>query len=185
MRPTEIAGTYARSLFELTSLTGTVTDAEEQLGNVVKTVRGHVDLRDALSDGSVPAEKKREILREIFGEAVDPAVLSITQVVVASGHVDMLSDVAAAFSSLVEEQLGVVPAQVTTAVPLTDPLRAKIAAKLEGSLGKKVVMREQVDPQILGGVIINVAGRVLDGSLRKQLVGMRQALTTASAGGEA
>jgi F-type H+-transporting ATPase subunit delta len=184
MRNSEIAETYARSLFELSSLTDSVTDAEAQLADVVKTVRGHADLRDALADATVPAAKKRDILREIFGEAVDPAVLSIVQVVVETGHVDSLAEVATAFSSLMEEQLGVVPAVVTTAVPLTDALRTSLSAKLEASLGKRVVLRETVDPSILGGIIINVAGRVLDGSLRKQLNGMRTALSTAS-GGEA
>jgi F-type H+-transporting ATPase subunit delta len=184
MRTSEIAETYARSLFELGSLTGTVTDAEAQLNDVVKTVRGHVDLRDALADATVPDEKKREILREIFGEAVDPAVLSIVQVIVASGNVDKLGDVAVAFSALVEQELGVVPAEVTTAVPLTDQLRASLSAKLEGSLDKRVVLREKVDPEILGGIVIKVAGRVMDGSLKKQLSDMRRALATASAGGE-
>ncbi len=184
MRESEIAGTYARSLFELSGLTGTATDAEAQLGEVARTVRGHADLRDALAAAAVPAAKKRDILREIFGEAVDPAVLSIVQVAVETGHVDMLGELASAFTSLVEEELGVVPADVTTAVPLTDGLRARLSEKLESSLGKRVVLREKVDPQVLGGIIINVAGRVLDGSLRKQLNGMRTALATASAGGE-
>lgn len=185
MRTSEIAETYARSLFDLASLTGTVTDAEGQLGDVVKTVRGHVDLRDALADPTLPADKKRDILREIFGGAVDAAVLSIVQLVVASGNIDVLGDVSTAFAALVERELGVVPAEIVTAVPLTDALRERLSAKLEGSLGKRVVLREKVDPSILGGIVINVAGRVMDGSLLKQLTSMRLALATASAGSEA
>ncbi len=185
MRSSEIAGTYARSLFELSSLTGTVTDAEAQLKQVVATIRGHVDLRDALADQTLPPAKKRDVLREIFGEAVVPAVLSIVQVVVESGNVDVLGEVATAFTQLVEDEFGVIPAEVTTAVPLTEELRASLSAKLEDALGKRVVLREKVDASILGGIIINVAGRVLDGSLLKQLNGMRTALSTASAGGEA
>ncbi len=50
MRTSEIAETYARSLFDLASLTDSVTVADEQLAGVVKTVRGHVDLRDALAE---------------------------------------------------------------------------------------------------------------------------------------
>jgi F-type H+-transporting ATPase subunit delta len=184
MRTNQIAETYARTLFELSSLTGSVTDAEAQLNDVVKTVRGHVDLRDALADATLPADKKRDILREIFGEATSPAVLSIVQVIVESGHVDVVSDVAAAFSALVEQELGVIPAEVTTAVPLTDALRGSVSAKLESLLDKRVVLREKVDPSIIGGIIISVAGRVMDGSLLKQLTEMRLVLATASAGGE-
>jgi F-type H+-transporting ATPase subunit delta len=185
MRTSGIADTYARSLFELASLTDSVVDAEAQLGEVVRAVRGYADLRDALGSPSVPADKKREILREIFGEIVQPPVLAIVTVVIEAGHVDALTDVAAAFTALVEDQLGVVPASVVTAVPLSDALRAQVAEKLSASLGKRVVLRETVDPAILGGIVINVAGRVLDGSLLKQLNGVRQALATATSGGEA
>jgi F-type H+-transporting ATPase subunit delta len=185
MSRSEAAETYARSLFDLASLTDSVTDAEEQLQRVASTIRGHVDLRDALADPAVPAEKKRDILREIFGDNVTPAVLSVTQLAVESGHVDMLPEVTRDFSSIVEEELGVIPAQVTTAVPLTDALRSALSAKLDASLGKRVVLREKIDPAIVGGIVIKVAGRVLDASVRKQLVEMRTALSMASAGSEA
>lgn len=185
MRTSGIADTYAGSLFELASLTDSVVDAEAQLGDVVRSIRGHGDLRDALADAGVPADKKRDILREIFGETVQPSVLAIVQVVVEAGHADELDNLATAFTELVEEKLGVVPAFVVTAVPLNDTLRTLIAEKLAASLDKRVVLRETVDPAILGGIVINVAGRVLDGSLLKQLNGVRQALATASSGGEA
>jgi F-type H+-transporting ATPase subunit delta len=185
MRTSTVADTYARSLFDLASLTDSVVDAGAQLEDIVRTVRGHVDLRDALSGGAVPADKKRDILRELFGEAVEPSVLAIVQVVAEAGHIDSLGEVATAFKALVEEQLGIVTASVTTAVPLTDALRTQVAGKLSAELGKRVALRETVDPAILGGIVIKVAGRVLDGSLRKQLTGVRQALVTASSGGEA
>jgi F-type H+-transporting ATPase subunit delta len=185
MRTSEIAATYAASLFELASVSGTATLADEQLGDVVRTIRGHVDLRDALAGAAVPAEKKREILREIFGESTTPAVLAIVQLAIDSGHVDELGEVAAVYAALVEDKLGIVPAEVTTAVPLTDELRASITGKLSGSLGKRVELRERVDGSILGGIVIKVAGRVLDGSLLKQLNDVRSALSTASTGGEA
>jgi F-type H+-transporting ATPase subunit delta len=185
MRTSEIAATYAASLFELASMTDTVSAADQQLGDVVKTIRGHVDLRDALSGAAVPAEKKRDVLREIFGASITPAVLSIVQLVVENGHVDELGEVAAVYAALVEDKLGIVPAEVVTAVPLTDALRASISEKLSSSLGKRVELRERVDDSILGGIVINVAGRVLDGSLRKQLLDVRSALSTASTGGEA
>lgn len=185
MRTSEIAATYARSLFDLAALTDAVTKADEQLGEVVKTIRGHVDLRDALAHPTVDAAQKREVLRGVFGEHVVPAVLAVVQLIVESGHLDMLGEVSSAVSHLVEEEFGVVPAQVTTAVPLTDALRASLTAKLTSSLGKRVELREKVDPQILGGIVINVAGRVLDGSITKQLQGMRTALSSAPQGGEA
>ncbi|HEY5488953.1 MAG TPA: F0F1 ATP synthase subunit delta, partial [Candidatus Limnocylindrales bacterium] len=77
-----------------------------------------------------------------------------------------------------------VVAEVTTAVPLDDALRASLTEKLIASLGRPVSLREDVDASILGGVVITVAGRVLDGSVASQLEEMRRALATTQ-GGEA
>jgi F-type H+-transporting ATPase subunit delta len=73
---------------------------------------------------------------------------------------------------------------VTTAIPLTDALRASLTEKLAAALGRPVTLRERVDGSILGGIRINVAGRVLDGSLSSQLDAMRATLSNASQGGE-
>ena len=73
-------------------------------------------------------------------------------------------------------------AEVTTAIPLDDALRAAVTGRLAASLGRPVVLREQVDASILGGIRIKVAGRVLDGSVSTQLESVRQALKSATGG---
>ena len=60
-----------------------------------------------------------------------------------------------------------------------------MTSKLAAQIGRPVSLRERVDPSIVGGIVIRVGGRVLDGSVSSQLEGMRKALVTASAGGEA
>ncbi len=185
MRTEGVAETYARVLLELASLSDAVVEADDALKLVVKAIRGHVDLRDALKSATVPAAKKREIMRELFAESVTPPALAIATVAVEQGHAELLEAIASAFSTLVETELGVLRADVVTAVPLNDALRATLAKKLSAQLGKRVVLRDTVDPAILGGIVINVAGRVLDGSLLRQLDGMRSALTTAPMGGGA
>jgi F-type H+-transporting ATPase subunit delta len=77
-----------------------------------------------------------------------------------------------------------VAAEVTTAVPLDEALRTSLKDKLTASLGRPVALRERVDPSIVGGVVIKVAGRVLDGSVATQLDSVRRALA-ADSGGEA
>ena len=70
-------------------------------------------------------------------------------------------------------------AEVTTAVPLTDEMCASLVSKLTASLGRPVTLRERVDASIIGGIIVNVGGRVLDGSLSSQLDSVRSTLSTA------
>jgi F-type H+-transporting ATPase subunit delta len=184
MRTSDVAEAYARTLFELASLTDSVDATDASLSSVADAVRGELDLREALTDTSVPAEAKRAILRDIFGASVTPEALAIVTLLAERDHVSALGDVSRAYGAIAESERGIVAASVTTAVPLDDALRVSLTEKLAASLGRPVSLRETVDASILGGVIIKVAGRVLDGSVASQLESVRRTLATTS-GGEA
>lgn len=184
MGSSDAANTYARALFDMASLADSVDATDESMRSVVAAVRGSMDLREALTSAT-PAEAKREVLREIFGAHLTPEALSITILLAERGLTGLLGDVTAAYAAIAEAERGIIVAEVTTAVPLDDALRASVTDKLAASLGRPVSLRERVDSSIIGGIIINVAGRVLDGSVSSQLEGVRKALATIPQGGEA
>jgi F-type H+-transporting ATPase subunit delta len=180
MRTSDVASAYARTLFELATLADSVDATDVSLAAVVASVRGELDLREALTDTSVPVEAKRAILRDIFGESVTPEALAVVTLLVERDLTDALADVARLYGEIAASERGIVAASVTTAVPLDDALRASLTDKLAASLGRPVSLRETVDPSILGGVVIKVAGRVLDGSVASQLESVRRTLATTS-----
>lgn len=185
MRTSELVETYARVLFDLAALSDSVDAANDGLRGVVAAVRGNIDLREALSDTGIPAEKKRDVLRDIFAGDVSPETLAVVTLMVDRGLTDKLGDLARLFSEIAEVERGIVVVDVTTAIELNDALRTSLSEKLSTALGRKVSLRESVDASILGGIVIRVAGRVLDGSVTTQLDELRTALTTARQGGEA
>jgi F-type H+-transporting ATPase subunit delta len=185
MTTSESIGTYARVLFELASAAGDVDAVDAGMRTIVEAVRGSVELRDALADESLPAEKKRAIVRDIFGGKVAPEAVAVAGLAIERGLGASLGTIAERFGEIAEAERGIVVAEVTTAVPLTDALRASLTERLAEVLGRPVTLRERVDVAILGGIRINVAGRVLDGSLSSQLDAMRTTLSNASQGGEA
>lgn len=185
MTTSETLATYARALFEVANASGEVDAADAGMRAIVETVRGSVELRDALADEALPAEKKRAIMAEIFAGKIAPEAVAIASLAVERGLGGSLGVIAERFSEVAEAERGIVVADVTTAIPLTDALRASLIEKLAAALGRPVSLRERVDGSILGGIRINVGGRVLDGSLSAQLDAMRQTLSTASQGGEA
>jgi len=185
MRTSETVETLARVLFELATLADVVDRVDEDLASVVKAVRGHVELHQALTDTSLPAEKKRDIMRELFGPVVAPETLAIVTLMVERGLVNSLGDLARLYRETAETERGVVVAEVTTAIELDDALRERLSHQIAAALGRPITLREKVDESILGGIRVNVAGRVFDGTVTSQLEGVRQALTTARQGGEA
>ena len=185
MRTSETIETLARVLFELAALSDAVDAVDADLTSVVTAVRGHVDLHQALTDSSLPVEKKRDILRDIFGDEVTPEALAIVTLMVERGLTGSLGELVRVYGETAESERGIVVAEVTTAIELDDTLRAKLVKQLTDALGRPVSLRERVDESVLGGIRINVAGRVLDGTVASQLGQVRQALSTARQGGEA
>src|SRR5574340_613732 len=185
MRTSETIETLAGVLFELATLADVVDAVGNDLAAVTKAVRGHVDLHQALTDTSLPAEKKRDIMRGIFGESVTPEALAIVTLMVERGLADSLGDLARVFGETAEAERGIVVAEVTTAIELDEALRAKLIKQISTAIGRPISLRERVDESILGGIRINVAGRVLDGTVTSQLEDVRRTLATARQGGEA
>ncbi|MEJ5221650.1 MAG: ATP synthase F1 subunit delta, partial [Tepidiforma sp.] len=81
-----------------------------------------------------------------------------------------------AFNRLADDYEGIAHAEVTTAVPLTDEQLASIRARLGQQLGKQVVATARVDPAIIGGAIVRVGDRLIDGSVRTRLKLLRREL---------
>jgi len=185
MGTSEITEAYARALFELANAADAVDAADIALRDIVEAVRSSVELRDTLADKAVPADKKRDIMRELFAGAGSPEAVAIASTMVERGLVASLGDVLNGFGEIAQAERGIVVAEVTTAVVMADDTRASLIKKLSAAIGRPVSLREKVDESIIGGVRINVGGRVLDGSLISQLDAMRSTLTASSQGGEA
>jgi F-type H+-transporting ATPase subunit delta len=184
MKASGNADVFARALFDLASAAGAVDETDEGVAAVAAAARGHGGLREALTDTAVPVEKKRAVLRELFGGSATPEAVAIATLAVERGGVELLREVATRYREISEAERGMVVAEVTTAVALDDELRARLQDRLSASLGRPVSLRERVDGDILGGIVIKVAGRVLDGSLALQLDEARDRLSSTPAGGE-
>ena len=180
----EAVETYARALFDLASIKDAVDSADETLRSVVAALREHVELREALADAAVPPERKRAIITELFQDA-DASAAAVAGLIAENGDIALIDQVSVRFGEIAEGERGIVVARVTTAVPLDDELRVQLVETLSGQLGHPVALRESVDPEILGGIVINVAGKVIDGSVSARLDGARRALTTVQIGGDA
>jgi F-type H+-transporting ATPase subunit delta len=136
-------------------------------------------------DDSLPAESRVGVLRSIFTD-VHPAISGMLPVLVEEENPDLLPAIAEAYDRVASERRGLTVADVTTAVPLSEKLRESLVAKLSADLGRGVVLREKVDPSIIGGIVIDAAGRRIDASIGSQLENARAVLSnTALTGGGA
>jgi F-type H+-transporting ATPase subunit delta len=180
----QIVSTYGEALYDAVAASNAVDEVSQQLEAVLRLVRSSSPLRDALADDSSTPQHRGRIAQEVFA-GLNPGLLGMLAVMAERQHFDLLVSVADRFAELAEERRGAVAVDVVTAVELTAELRQAIATKIAADLNQGIVLREKVDPSIIGGVIISAHGRRIDASISSQLESARGVLSTASTGGEA
>ena len=113
--------------------------------------------------------------RGVFAD-LNPVLAEVLAVMAERGDFALLSRVWASYQEQLERKLDVTVVDVTTVVPLDDHLREVIVKKTEADLGTKVVLREQIDPSIIGGVLLTANGQRIDASVVSQLERARNVL---------
>lgn len=128
------------------------------------------DARLVLENPTVSNDRRNDLLHKI-GEAVglETPVRNFLGILIERNRLDLISQIVAAYESLLDEKLGFVRARVTTARELDAVQKDKVVARLQELTGKQVRIELAVDPELLGGLVAQVGGTIYDGSIRQQL----------------
>lgn len=177
MSARSMARRYAAALFDVVQKSGTADRAERDLKAFVDLVKSHDNLQDVFAAPIAPA-RKRAVLDALLAASGDmsPEVARLLGLLADRDRLASLDEVAHAFDERLMQLRRIVPAEVTTAVPLTDSRRAALAQALGRATGSDVTMSEKVDPAIIGGVVARVGSMVFDGSVTRQLERLRDRL---------
>ena len=163
--------------------TSRALEALEQLQEIAAIYRGNADIRDTLSDPTYTPQMRHSLALAAFSEACE-LVRGVLACMAERGSMKLLPHVCYAYEQQVEARLGVCVVEVTTYCELDDELRELIKNKLEPDLGLKVVLRERIDKDLLGGIVIDVHGKRIDASVASMLKRAHSVLTEIHDGGE-
>ena len=164
---------YAQAAFEIARDEGTLARWREEL-NDVASVLAESGLASMLADTRVATEKRLGAVERALD--VSPKVKNLAKLLVQKGRAADARAVANAFGRLADDAEGIAHAEVTTAVPLSADQLQAISTRLTGQMGKDVRTTGRVDPEILGGVIVKVGDKLVDGSVRTRLKRLRREL---------
>ncbi len=160
---------YARALFEIARAEGTLDEVEDELFRFARSYESSEELRNALTDDQVPAEKRQAIVEDLLGGKSTSTTAQLVSMVVGSGR---SRDLPAIVDQLVQRAAGskdLDVAEVRTAVALSDDQRARLKAALENATGKSVSLKTVVDPSVLGGVVATIGDTVIDDTVRTRI----------------
>jgi F-type H+-transporting ATPase subunit delta len=176
MRDATIARNYAEVLLALARKADDAEGWGRTVREVADAVGADVTLRHFLESPRVSAEKKGEILARAFQDRLPPLFVRFLQTLLRKGRQLLLSEIANEYQTLLDAAAGRVHAQVTFARTPSEGEREAVSTGLSRTLGKQVVPHVTVDPAIIGGVVVRVGDRIMDGSVRRRLRLLRERL---------
>jgi len=119
---------------------------------------------------------KARLLSEQLGD-INPLALNLVYLLVARGRLSMLGEIADEYQRLLDSYRGIEEAEVTTAIPLDDEDRLRLGERLGAIVGKKVVIKPEVDSSLIGGIVARIGGKLLDGSTHSRLEALKRELS--------
>ena len=174
--PGKVSGKrYGQAVFELAQGQGEAAQWGQDFALVSEAFED-ADFKALLKHAGVSAEDKRNAVDTVLGGA-NPMVRNMVNLLVARGLVDAIPDACREYAELLDRQEGRQRVEVTTAVPLAPPEVERITGFISGLIGQEVVVTARVDEEVLGGLVIQIGDRLLDGSARARLNSLRERLS--------
>lgn len=164
-----VAVRYADALMSLADKAGGLEKLDADLGLVASTIAEHEGLRSALESPTVPSTKKHTVLKAVFEGKVSSTILNFLYVLVDKKREEYLGKILEVFQERLREARGEVACHVVSAKPLTAAIRKDLEKNLKSFSGRTVQLTEEVQPELLAGMVVTVGDRVIDTSFRNQL----------------
>jgi F-type H+-transporting ATPase subunit delta len=167
----------ATAIFLVAEKSGELERVGDELFRFARVVAGEPLLRSTLTDRALDVERKRALLDGLLEGKVAAGTRQVVDALVLSPRGRTLEDGLAEYADLAADVRKRTLATVTTAVPLDDAQRQRLTASLTAQLGRQVQVQVDIDPKVVGGVLVRVGDEVIDGSTRHRLAQARRAVS--------
>jgi F-type H+-transporting ATPase subunit delta len=177
VRQARIARVYVESLLPIATRDGQAESLGDELDGLVRNVLGqHPNVAAFFTSPALTRRAREPILAAALKDTASPLLRKFVGVLNQNNRLDLLPAIAAAYREVLDEQAGRVRVWVRSAAPLGDAERDELRQALTASLGKEPILAVRVDPELLGGLMIQVGDRVYDSTVRSRLDALRTQL---------
>jgi len=172
---------YAKSLFEMVMAKGgqqKIAEIGDELEQIVEIAKAQPELGEMLANPSITPDARSKSLDKLFKGRVSHETLQFLHVLNAKGRISALTGIVDSLQEVVQDQFGVVEVDVYTAQPASPSDISDLSNRLARALGKQVVVHTYTQPDMIGGVKIQIGDQLLDGSIATQLRKLTDKLNT-------
>ena len=169
---------YAQAIFQIAQAKNNLDEWKKELRKLAELMKDRETV-DLIDHPKIPFNLKADLVKQKLNTS-NELVLNLCNLLILKGRLKNADQIADEYDSLLDEKRGIKHAIVTTAVPVDDSEKHKISSQLEKITGKKVSVKLQVNPSILGGMVARIEDTLIDGSVRNRLELLRRNLAEAT-----
>ena len=174
MKDARAALRYAKAILNLAKDSNSQELVDNDMKLIVTTIAENDELKVVLNSPVIKATDKMKVLKALFSDKVNTISLGLFNLLEENKRISMLESIAKQYSIIYDFNRNMQVAKVTTAVPLTKEIEAKVIAKIIGLTGEKANLENVINPNILGGFILRVGDVQYDASISNYLNELRK-----------
>ena len=172
-----IASRYAEALFQVGEESNSTEKLYNELKAVVDIINVNKEFSNILKSPIVSKEEKKTLITNIFGSTLDNEMLNFMKILADKDRLSFLADIQEAYKALLNNKNNILEGVAITAVPMNEGEVNELQAKLSAKYNKTVVLQNEVDKSILGGVLVRLGNEEIDGTVKNRLDKMKEQLS--------
>lgn len=165
---------YALALYKVAEEKDKVDIYLQDLREIVELIDNNIEFQQIIKHPQISTSKKKKTFIKIFKGHIDEELLSFLLILIEKDRILYLKEKLAEMEKIHLERMNTLLADIKTVIPLTEEEKKTLVTKLENKYDKKIILKEEIDESIIGGVFIKVGNDVIDGTIRNKLKEMRK-----------
>lgn len=168
---------YSQAVFEIARERNELEKWQEDLQQLTNLAQ-NPEFVSVIDNPKFSIEDKSALLKSQLKD-IGQMALNLTYLLTHRNKFNLITAISTGYQELLDEYRGIEKAEITTAVPLDEIEKSKLIERISALISKKIVLSVKVDPNIVGGIIVRVGGKIIDGSTKSQLAALRNELVSA------
>ena len=169
---------YALALYEVAEEKGKVQEYLNDLREICDLIDNNKDFYEVVKHPQISTKQKKKTFINIFKGNIDEELLSFLLILIEKDRILFLKEKLKEMEKIHLERLNVIQGIVKTTVPLEEYEYNSLVEKLEKKYNKEVILKKEVDPEILGGIYVRIGNDVIDGTVKTRLDDLRKLMLT-------
>ncbi|NLV75460.1 MAG: F0F1 ATP synthase subunit delta [Tissierellia bacterium] len=175
-----ISNRYAYALFEAGLELNKLDEFKKDLEAIVHTLDMEPQIQDILSHPKISKDEKKDFVSNVFGKMVCQEMINFLYVIIDKRRESYLMSIANEFKKLFNEHENILEVTAITAVPMDKKVQDRLEIVLGNKMDKRINLRNIVDKDIIGGVLLRIENKIIDGTVKGQLESMRKTIKNVS-----